>query len=113
MHELGVVMEVIKVVEQTMRENNLNQVDTIVLQIGELSSMIPHYVKDCYPACVDGTSLEKTKLEIEVLSANAMCKQCNKVYPVVINKGVCPHCSSDAKELLGGREFFIKEIVAC
>ena len=113
MHELGVVMEVIKVVEQTMRENNLTQVEKIVLQIGELSSMIPHYVQDCYPACVDGTSLENTKLEIEILGANAICKECNKVYPVVQYKGVCPHCSSQNREVLSGREFFIKEIVAC
>ncbi len=113
MHELGVVMEVIKVVEQTMRENSLSKVDTIVLQIGELSSMIPHYVQDCYPACVDGTLLENTKLDIEILGANALCKQCNKVYPVVKYKGVCPFCNSQQREILSGREFFIKEIVAC
>jgi Zn finger protein HypA/HybF involved in hydrogenase expression len=35
------------------------------------------------------------------------------VYPVVAAAGVCPHCGDDRKELLGGREFLIKEIVAC
>ncbi|WP_320128247.1 hydrogenase maturation nickel metallochaperone HypA [uncultured Sphaerochaeta sp.] len=113
MHELSVVMEVVKIVEKAMQENNLQQVKTIVLQIGEVSSMIPRYLHECFPAAVDGTALENSKLEIEILPANALCKNCKKVYPLVPNKGVCPQCGSNHKELLGGREFFIKEIVAC
>ncbi|MCF7933391.1 MAG: hydrogenase maturation nickel metallochaperone HypA [Spirochaetia bacterium] len=113
MHELGVVIEVIKTVEQLMKEHQLTEVATIVLQIGELSSMIPRFVQDCYPAAVDGTLLEKTTLEIEILTTNALCQGCGKVYPVVAHQGVCPHCGSTRRELLGGREFLIKEIIAC
>jgi hydrogenase nickel incorporation protein HypA/HybF len=113
MHELGVVMEVIKIVEKAMKDNDLIQVEKIVLQIGEVSSMIPRYIHECFPAAVDGTALEKTELEIEILCANALCKDCRKVYPLVPTKGVCPHCGSNRKELLGGREFNIKEIIAC
>jgi hydrogenase nickel incorporation protein HypA/HybF len=113
MHELGVVMEVIKVVEKAMKDNDLQQVEKIVLQIGEVSSMIPRYIQECFPAAIDGTGLEDCELEIEILPANALCKECRKVYPVVPTKGVCPHCGSNRKELLGGREFNIKEILAC
>ncbi|AEV29151.1 Zn finger protein HypA/HybF (possibly regulating hydrogenase expression) [Sphaerochaeta pleomorpha str. Grapes] len=113
MHELGVVMEVIKVVEKAMKDNDLQQVEKIVLQIGEISSMIPRYILQCFPAAVEGTCLEDTELAIEILPANALCKDCRKVYPAVPTKGVCPHCGSENKELLGGREFNIKEIVAC
>lgn len=113
MHELGVVIELLKTVEGVMRENALTQVETIVLQIGELSSMIPRYVEDCFPAAADGTVFEDTKLRIEILPANARCTGCGKVYPIVPHKGVCPRCGGDHKELLGGREFYIKEIIAC
>ena len=36
MHELGIVFEIVRVVEQAVKEENLPAVDTIVLQVGEL-----------------------------------------------------------------------------
>ena len=113
MHELGVVIEVVKTVERVALEQNLKEIDTVVLQIGELSSMIPKYVEQCYPAAVDGTILENTKLEIEILPGNALCKDCKKVFRLIEHRHQCPTCNTRNWELLSGREFFIKEIVAC
>lgn len=112
MHELGVVIEVVKTVENFAEKNKLTKIDTIVLQIGELSSMIPKYIEDCYPAAVDGTMLEATKLKIEILPGNVLCKSCNKVYKLIENRGGCPYCKDRHWELLCGKEFLIKEIVA-
>ncbi|MFV0527317.1 MAG: hydrogenase maturation nickel metallochaperone HypA [Lachnospiraceae bacterium] len=111
MHELGVVMEVVRTVEEFARDNDVESIETVVLQIGELSSMIPQYVKACYPAAVDGTLLEHAKLEVEILPANARCLDCGTVYNVLDQAGKCQTCGSDRKELLSGKEFFIKEIV--
>ena len=58
MHELGVVINVIKTVENFAAKNGVTKIDTLVLQIGELSSMIPRYIEACYPAAVDGTIME-------------------------------------------------------
>lgn len=113
MHELGVVFEVVKSVEKFAQNNSITKVEKLVLQIGELSSMIPKYIEDCYPVAVDGTILQDTKLEIEILPGNALCKNCNKVFNVMKNNKICPNCACDAWELLSGKEFFIKEIVAC
>lgn len=113
MHELGVVINVIKTVEDFARRNHITKIDTLVLQIGELSSMIPRYVEACYPAAVDGTMLEDTKLKIEILPGNARCNKCSKVFNLIQNHNRCPHCNSNNWEILSGREFFIKEIVAC
>lgn len=74
LHELGVIIEVVKTVEDIAIKNHLTKIDTIVLQIGELSSMIPKYIEECYPAAVDGTIMESTKLKIEILPGNALCK---------------------------------------
>ncbi len=113
MHELGVVIEIIKTVEDFALKNGLTKVDTIILQVGELSSMIPQFLRDCYPAAVDGTAMENTKLEIEILPGNALCGRCSKVFNIIRNKSVCPHCSSREWEIISGKEFMIKEIVAC
>lgn len=112
MHELGVVIEVAKTVERFVEKNNLTVVDKIVLQIGEFSSMIPRYVEKCYPAAVDGTFLEKTKLEIEILPGNGFCLDCKKVFNILKNDYKCPNCKDKNFDVLGGKEFLIKEIVA-
>lgn len=112
MHELGVVIEVVKTVERIVVEQKLTKVDSIVLQIGELSSMIPRYIEQCYPAAVDGTLLQNTKLEIEVLPANVLCSSCNKVFNIVDKGKICPNCGGSSFNMLSGREFMIKEIVA-
>lgn len=109
---MGVVIDVISTVETFALENGLTQIDTLVLQIGELSSMIPSYIEACYPAAVDGTMLEQTKLRVEVLPGNGLCAQCGKVFNVRAGGGKCSHCGCERWELLSGKEFMIKEIVA-
>ena len=111
MHELGVVIEIVNTVEKYINENNVTgRVDKIVLQIGELSSLIPRYIEAVYPAAVDNTFMQDTKLEIEIMPANARCKNCSKVFKAFDSKGVCPRCGNREIELLSGREIFIKEI---
>ncbi|MBN1067695.1 hydrogenase maturation nickel metallochaperone HypA [Clostridium botulinum] len=113
MHELGVVFDVVKTVENFVRKNGLTKIDTLVLQIGELSSMIPKYIEACYPAAVDGTLLQDTKLEIEILPGNGICKECNTVFNIIKNNGKCSKCGGKYWEMLCGKEFMIKEIIAC
>lgn len=68
MHELGIVIEIVKTVEDFVEKNHLSRVDTLVLQIGKMAPVVPQYIEQCYPAAVDGTSMENTKLVIETLS---------------------------------------------
>ncbi len=113
MHEIGVLFEVVKSVERFAKDNDVEKIETLVLQIGELSSMIPKYIKTLYPAAIEGTILDGSKLEIEVLPANALCQNCRKVFNLVTNNGACPLCGKKNFEILSGKEFFIKEIVCC
>jgi len=113
LHELGIVIEIVKTVEAFARDNGLTRIDTLVLQIGELSSVIPKYVEDCYPAAVESTMLAETGLKIEIMPGNALCGKCQKVFNVITCDKKCPACGNGDWELLSGKEFMIKEIVAC
>ncbi|NLY87867.1 MAG: hydrogenase maturation nickel metallochaperone HypA [Clostridiales bacterium] len=112
MHELGILYHVVDQVLNIVEENQLETVEAIVLQVGELSTVVPRYLYSCYPATVVGTMLEDTKLEVEILPANALCHNCGKVFNALSNHGTCPFCSAKDHELLSGREFMIKEIRA-
>ncbi|QHI71539.1 hydrogenase maturation nickel metallochaperone HypA/HybF [Aminipila terrae] len=113
MHELGILIEIVKTVENFAKRNGITQIDTLILQIGELSPVVPRYIQDCYPAAIDGTLLEYTKLRIEMIPGNGICKQCSKVFNILENHKKCPKCGSNHWEILCGREFKIKEIIAC
>ena len=113
MHEIGVLIEVVKTVENFAKQNGVKKIQVLVLQIGELSSMIPRYIEACYPAAVDGTILQETKLKIEIIPGNGICKKCNKVFNLIENNNKCPKCGAREWEILCGKEFMIKEIIAC
>jgi len=106
-------MEVVSTVESFAKANGVTTIGKIVLQIGELSSMIPKYVEACYPAAVDGTMLQGAELEIEIMPGNALCLDCDKVFNLLQNQDKCPLCGGSRWDVLSGKEFNIKEIVAC
>lgn len=112
MHELGIVYEVIKIVDSFVKENELTKVDKIVLEIGQLSQAIPRFIESCYPAAVGDTAYEGSKLEIISLPANGKCKSCKEVYNIIDHRKVCPKCMGEDFTLISGQEFNIKEIVA-
>ena len=113
MHELSIIIEVAKQVERLAIENRITVIDTLVLQIGELSPVIPKYVEAVYPAAVDGTMLEQTKLRIEMLPASGRCRSCGNIFNLVEYREECPECKSTSREMLSGDEFMIKEIICC
>ncbi|MEA4895561.1 MAG: hydrogenase maturation nickel metallochaperone HypA [Oscillospiraceae bacterium] len=113
MHELSVCFEVVRTLEELVAENGLNEVQSVTLEIGELSSMIPKYMEECFPAAVDGTRFEHTRLEIEVISGLGRCNRCSRLYQLLPAEGICPECGAKDFAVISGTEFNIKEILAC
>lgn len=114
MHELGVIIEIVNTVQKICDEQEIEKVEAIVLQVGEISPVVPRFLEECYPAAVDGTNMQETELIIEIIPANALCQSCRKVYHIPENpnadKNICPNCSSDETVLVSGRELNIKEL---
>lgn len=111
MHELSILVEVVKTVENICKEQQADKVAKIVLQVGELSAVVPEFLREYYPVVIlDKPLFENSALEIETLPGEAACSNCGTVFNVIENKGFCPNCNSFEKELLCGKEFFIKEI---
>ena len=53
MHEIGVVRQMLKTVEEFAAENEIDDIVSIVLEIGDLSMIIPKYVEDIYSVIVE------------------------------------------------------------
>ena len=112
MHELSVMMEVIRIVDETAKENDLTTLKAVVLQVGELSAVVPIFLQEYWPMLTDGKPLYKdTELIIEKIPGIARCKRCGTEFNVIENEGWCPKCASFDKDLVTGREFAIKELL--
>jgi len=70
MHELGIMYHIVERVLAIVKDNGFTEVQTIVLNVGEQSEVVPQYLHACYPAAVDGTMLEKTSLKVEMVSGS-------------------------------------------
>ncbi len=112
MHELSLLVEVVKIVDDLVVENKIKKLKAIVLQVGEVSSVVPSFMEEYFPVVtLDKPFFKDTKLEIEMIPGEAKCLDCSEVFNIVKTKGYCPKCNSFEKEVLRGREFLIKELV--
>lgn len=110
MHEIGVVRSMVKTVTAFAKANRIPEIAEIVVDVGELSLVIPKYVEDLYPRVVEDTFLKNTKLIMNIVPGLAECDECNEVFNVVEHKGYCPNCGSFEKTILTGKDFLIREI---
>ena len=111
MHELGVVFHCIKQVNEIAEENNVKRVNSVTIEIGEVSTVIPYYFEDCWNWAVKKeTVLKDAKLYIEKIEAITHCENCYKDYPTVAHGKICPYCGSGNTYLLTGNEIAIKQI---
>ena len=67
MHEIGVVRSMVKTITDFAEQNDIKEVAEIVLDIGELSLVIPKYVEEIYPVVVEDTWLKDAKLVINII----------------------------------------------
>ena len=111
MHELGIVFYIIRDVKKVAEENHVNHVNAVVMNIGEVSTVVPEYLTDCWKWATDKEDLMRgCELKCNILPAVTICNTCGKEYPTVEFGKTCPHCGSEDTVLLRGNEVEIKEI---
>lgn len=111
MHELGVVFYVVRDVKEVAGKNDVKRVDTVTLEIGEVSGVVHELLIDCWNwARQKEPILAEAELVIETIPAVTHCGDCGQDYETVKYAKVCPHCGSEHTWLVQGNEFNIKEI---
>lgn len=111
MHELGIVMHVIKQVEEVAVENGVEKVVKLNIEVGEVSSVVPQLFTDCFEWAKKKTRfLRDAELELIVLQALSYCKACGNSFGTTEYAKKCPHCGSYDTYLITGNEINIKDI---
>ena len=111
MHELTLLYGVVQKVEEVVKENDLDHIDAIVIEVGEATAVVPEFLRDGYSVISDDYDfLRGSELIIERVTAIGRCRVCGTEFPIVVNKGLCPECGSFDKDIIEGTDFFIREV---
>ena len=103
MHELSIVTYVVKQVQEIAEENNLTEIESVTLEFGEVSGIVPEYLEDCWNWYTKKEPIiQGTKFLYEIIPAVTWCDDCKSTYPTVQYGKTCPHCGSDAIRFTGG-----------
>ena len=112
MHELGIVFYIIREVKKVAEENHVERVSMVVMDIGEVSTVVPHLLTDCWRWAADKEEqLKGCELQCNIIPAVTWCDDCHTEYEPVKFGKTCPHCHSGNTWLLRGNEVEIREIV--
>ena len=111
MHELGIVFHIIRTVEEVGRQNGVDRVSAVTLELGEVSGVLEDYLQDCWQwAAGRSDMLRGARLQVEIIPAKTLCESCGLVYPTVAYGRTCPGCGSESTHLVQGNETMIREI---
>ena len=111
MHELGIVFYIIRDVKEAAEKNGVKHVSAVVMNIGEVSTVIPEYLTDCWRWAADKEDLLRgAVLKVNTLPAVSWCDNCKSEFGTLEHGKICPRCHSENTWLLSGNQVEIKEI---
>jgi hydrogenase nickel incorporation protein HypA/HybF len=107
MHELSITQTIIETVIEAAQGA---PVQRIVLEIGELSAILPESIRFCFEACTPNTPLAGTTLDILTVAGRGRCRACGHEMAMDIPYGVCELCDGMAIDIISGQGLVIKSM---
>lgn len=111
MHELGIVLHFIDMVEKAAEEHGAKEVVRVTLEVGEVSTIVPSYFRDCYQWAIQKTKyMQHCLLNLVMIQAISYCQACERTFATTEHGRTCPFCGSGETYLVSGREVMVKDI---
>jgi hydrogenase nickel incorporation protein HypA/HybF len=111
MHEVSIAETLIEVAVENCLKQGGKRIDSIRVQVGRATGIMPDALLFAFDAIKIGTIAEKATLTIDEIPVSGTCLNCNKKFEVdeayVIT---CPNCGSLSIQIETGRELNIYEM---
>lgn len=104
MHELSIVMGILKIAETETKKAAAKKVDLIELEIGTLAGIELRALEFVWSGAVKDTVLEKAKRKIDLIEGKGQCMECDTIFPLEHVYDPCPNCQNYLKGILQGKE---------
>lgn len=119
MHEFSFAMNIFKVAEATAIKYNAKKITEVLLEIGELTLIVPELLQRSFEMATKGSIAEGAKLTITITPGKIQCRDCSKISEVTLTRDAqltglqlfqCSHCQSNNTEIIEGKKANVKNI---
>jgi hydrogenase nickel incorporation protein HypA/HybF len=110
MHEMALAEGVLQLVEETAQREGARRVQRVIVEIGQLSSVMPEALCFCFDAVAQGGIARGATLEIIDAPGSGWCLACAVTVPLAESFAACPRCGSYQVQPTGGTEMRVREI---
>ena len=119
MHEFAFAYNIFKVAEATAIKYNAKKITEVILEIGELTLIVPELLQRSFEMATKGSIAEGAKLNIKITPGKIKCRDCNQISEVTLTReseltGLqlfkCSHCKSNNTEIIEGKKANVKNI---
>ena len=119
MHEFAFALDIFKVAEATARKYNAKKITEVLLEIGELTLIVPDLLRRSFEMATAGSIAEGAYLNIQIVPGKIKCRECNKISSVTLTEEAqltglqlfrCTFCHSPNTEVIDGKKANVKNI---
>jgi hydrogenase nickel incorporation protein HypA/HybF len=119
MHEFAFAYNIFKVAEATAVKYNAKKITEVMLEIGELTLIVPELLQRSFEMATKGSIAEGAKLNIQITPGKIRCRECSKISAVSLTResqltGLqlfkCSNCGSNNTEIIEGKKANVKNI---
>jgi hydrogenase nickel incorporation protein HypA/HybF len=110
MHELGVTESILNIALAKAEEAQASKILKISIVIGELSGFVPDCIDFYFSSLSKDTIAMEAKLDFDIIRSQFRCRDCSTISSPEGMLWICPSCQSQSMEVIGGQEFYIKDL---
>lgn len=109
MHELSVALRIVEALDEELAgEPDDLKISTVALQVGTLTGLVPEALDFSWGMASEGSRLQGSKLEIQIVDAAGYCQGCKQEQPLTNLQSMrCPVCRDPIAQITGGNEMEI------
>ncbi|MGD9000882.1 MAG: hydrogenase maturation nickel metallochaperone HypA [Granulosicoccaceae bacterium] len=110
MHEFAICENLLKQVSGIVAEHNGSGVDSIHLQVGPLSGVVPELLRSAFPIAAANTVAAGAQLVIHQAPVRVHCQHCHAESEASPNRLLCAACGDWHTQLLSGDELLLERV---
>lgn len=110
MHELSIVMGILKIAETETKKAGADFVESIELEIGTLAGVELSALDFAWEEGLKNTILENAEKHIAVIPGKAQCMGCDTIFDLENVFDPCPECNNFLKGIIQGKELRVKAL---
>lgn len=111
MHELWLCARILEIATEHAQKQKCQKIKKIVVEVGQLQAVDQESLRFSFDIIACGTPAEGALLETVVVSATALCADCQEQVPVTQYYDACPRCGGYALTVTQGEGMQVHSMV--